>query len=272
MASQGVRFAEPAHFVPVGCHINASPGWGHRWGPAPTSKQELARAAEPSLTLPLKRDALEGQVPHNVWTSSGVHITQTSHGRVADWLAQTTVSGLRQSADVFSGFAWRRLWGTPDERAWLRRLILLEAVVGAPGRFAEALGSGEKLPAGERGWLRAHRCEAEMSRMHLSIEVSIHKSRPAFLALVDLAGRAVQRGFGAVFLASPNLCHVFAEYLEEEAVTAYTNLMEEMDAGRLPELVRARAPPAACKYYGLAETASLQDVFNCIRADELLAR
>jgi len=254
-----------------------------RWGgvsielPSGWRFQDLGQAAIPSLTLPLARDALEWKLPHNIWSSeslSGVHITHTCPGTVADGLAHAAVSVLRSGADILSGFAWRRSLGTLNSETWLRRLILLETMTGVPGRFAEGLDAGRTrgLPAGERGWLRALSGEAAKSRMHLSIAMSIHQPRPRFRSCVNFADSLVQHCFNASFLASPRFCRKFAGYLEEEAVTAYTRVLEEMDAGRLPELSTLEAPLAARTYYGLPQDASVRDVFRSIRADELLAR
>eukprot|EP00418_Pyrodinium_bahamense_P024969 CAMPEP_0179137926 /NCGR_PEP_ID=MMETSP0796-20121207/65832_1 /TAXON_ID=73915 /ORGANISM="Pyrodinium bahamense, Strain pbaha01" /LENGTH=248 /DNA_ID=CAMNT_0020837153 /DNA_START=96 /DNA_END=842 /DNA_ORIENTATION=+ len=239
--------------------------------------QDVAHANIPTLTLPLARDALEWQLPHNIWETeslSGIRITHTCPGAASDGLACAAVSVLKTGADILSGFTWRRWLGVLDENTWLRRIILLETMTGMPGRFAEGLGASQprRLLPGEHGWLRTLCGEAPKTRMHLSIALSIHQPRPLFSFMTKIGDRVLMHSFGVSFLTSPRFCQSFARYLEEEAVTAYTRLLEEMDAGRLPQLTSQKAPLAASKYYGLPPDASLCDVFRCIRADELLAR
>ena len=48
-------------------------------------------------------------------------------------LAYYSVYVLRKMFDLFSGYAWGKLWGTLDERKWLRRIVFLETVAGVPG-------------------------------------------------------------------------------------------------------------------------------------------
>jgi len=239
-------------------HIEMPNGWRF---------QDIAHAGIPSLTLPLARDALQWRLPHNIWSRDGVQLSHACAGSITDGLAYALVCTLTSCTDLLSGAVFRR-----DERHWLRRLILLETMCSVPGRVAERLlGSHAGLPR-ERGWMRALCGEAPKSRAHLSIAMSIHEPQPLFRSLVRLGEGVLLRSFSAWFVASPSFCRSFVAYLEEEAVKAYTSLLQDMDAGLLPRLAQLKAPAPACSFYGLPPETPLRDVFRCIRADELLAR
>ena len=57
-------------------------------------------------------------------------------------------------------------------------------------------------------------------------------------------------------------------YLEEQAVVTYTQILEELDSGRLPMWKNLPAPDIAIKYWELPEEAMMRDVILAIRADE----
>jgi ubiquinol oxidase len=54
-------------------------------------------------------------------------------------------------------------------------------------------------------------------------------------------------------------------YFEEQAVISYTQYLEEIDAGRAPNVP---APALAKRYWKLADDATLRDVVLVVRADE----
>ena len=57
-------------------------------------------------------------------------------------------------------------------------------------------------------------------------------------------------------------------YLEEEAVKTYTQLLNDLDDGKLPQWEDLKASPEAIKYWGLPYNAKFRDVILSIRADE----
>lgn len=74
--------------------------------------------------------------------------------------------------------------------------------------------------------------------------------------------------FNAYFLAyiiSPKLAHRITGYLEEEAVTSYTEFLKDIDAGKFEN---SPAPAIAIDYWRLPKDATLRDVVFVIRADE----
>jgi hypothetical protein len=54
-------------------------------------------------------------------------------------------------------------------------------------------------------------------------------------------------------------------YLEEQAVITYTNILEDLDAGKLPKWKSLAAPEIAVEYWRLPEGSTMRDVLLAIR-------
>jgi len=74
--------------------------------------------------------------------------------------------------------------------------------------------------------------------------------------------------FFIAYLISPKTCHRFVGVLEEEAVSTYTNLINELEAGRLPEWEDKPAPQIAIEYWRLPKDAKMLDMVYAVRSDE----
>jgi ubiquinol oxidase len=61
------------------------------------------------------------------------------------------------------------------------------------------------------------------------------------------------------------MAHRLVGYFEEEAVLSYTHYLDEIDAGRAPNVA---APAIARRYWKLADDATLRDVDIVVCADE----
>ena len=70
-------------------------------------------------------------------------------------LAYYSVYVLRKMFDLFSGYAWGKLWGTLDERKWLTRIVFLETVAGVPGMVGAMVRHLRSLRHMDRdhGWI-----------------------------------------------------------------------------------------------------------------------
>lgn len=102
----------------------------------------------------------------------------------------------------------------------------------------------------DHGWIHTLLEEAENERMHLLTFLEIKKPGPLFRFLV-LAGQGFfANAFFLSYLISPNVCHRFVGYLEEEAVKTYTHTLELLDKGKLPKLAATPVPQVA-KFYWL---------------------
>lgn len=74
------------------------------------------------------------------------------------------------------------------------------------------------------------------------------------------------------YLISPNTCHRFVGYLEEEAVLTYTRCIEDIENGRFPEWKTMPAPEIAIDYWRLEPNATMLDVVYAVRSDETTHR
>jgi len=65
------------------------------------------------------------------------------------------------------------------------------------------------------------------------------------------------------------MCHSLAKFIGGLAVRLYSTALDDMDAGHMPCLTELHAPIIAQWFYGLGPSASIRDVFLCIRADDV---
>ena len=147
------------------------------------------------------------------------------------------------------------------------RAIVLETVAAVPGMVGATVNHLKCLRrmCDDRGWIRTLMEEAENERMHLMTFIEVAKPT-LFERLVVLAVQWVfYVAFFALYLVSARTAHRIVGYFEEEAVISYTLYLEEIDAGRSPNLP---APAIARHYWKLADDATLRDVVLVVRADE----
>ena len=101
--------------------------------------------------------------------------------------------------------------------------------------------------------------------MHLMTFVEIAKPTLLERGLIMLAQGLFYNIYFFLYLFAPKTAHRVVGYLEEEAVTSYTHYLEEIDAGRHPNVP---APAIAIRYWNLSPTARLREVVEVVRADE----
>ena len=174
---------------------------------------------------------------------------------LTDRLALGFVKFLRLFADAF--FAKR----------YGHRAVVLETVAAVPGMVGGLLQHLKSLRhiRDDKGWIRELLDEAENERMHLMTFIQI--AQPTRLErLIIMVGQAIFYNFYFfLYLFAPRAAHRVVGYLEEEAVTSYTQYLGEIDAGRVENLP---APKIALDYWKLAPGATLRDVVIVIREDE----
>lgn len=120
----------------------------------------------------------------------------------------------------------------------------------------------------DRGWIATCLEDAENERMHLLTFLAIRQPGAVMRALL-LGTQGLFYNFLFLFyLATPKTVHRFVGILEEEAVYTYTRVIEDIEAGRLPEWENFPAPEIGKEYWKLAEDAKMLDLLKVIRADE----
>lgn len=212
-------------------------------------------------------------MPHPIWSkeeTENIQITHRSPKGFVDWAAYASVSALRFSFDLFSGYTRKNWMDSMDEKAVLARCIFLETVAGVPGFAAGMIRHLNSLRKMERdhGWIHTLIEEAENERMHLMTFLQLRRPGPFFRGSVIVTQFMFTAGFSLMYLISPHFCHRFVGYLEEQAVVTYTDILTKLDEGKLPMWRQLKAPEIAVKYWKLGDDAMMRDVVLAIRADE----
>jgi hypothetical protein len=213
------------------------------------------------------------RAPHQAWElkdAEKVEITHFPPATMRDRAAFFMMKGLRKSFDFFTGYRP----GHMNEVRYLRRCIFLETVAGVPGMIGGIVRhfAALRLLREDGGWIHHLLEEAENERMHLLTFLSLKKPTNFERASVVCAQFVFVVYYSAMYLLSYKLAHRFVGYLEEEAVKTYTNIIKELDEGKLPQWKDLDASPEAIKYWALPENAKMRDVILAIRADEVAHR
>ncbi|ODQ78428.1 hypothetical protein BABINDRAFT_172224 [Babjeviella inositovora NRRL Y-12698] len=171
--------------------------------------------------------------------------------------------------DVEDGFKGTRYEMTPLK--WLTRVIFLESIAGVPGMVAAFIRHlhSLRLLRRDHAWIETLLDEAYNERMHLLTFMKLGK--PGwFTSMIIYVGQGVFcNAFFLMYLMAPKYCHRFVGYLEEEAVSTYTHLIEHLEMGKLPELEAMQVPDIAINYWsGLDKNSSMRDLVLRVRADE----
>ncbi len=172
-----------------------------------------------------------------------------------DHIALRIVRFMRLFADAF----FKKRYG--------HRAVVLETVAAIPGMIAGMLRHLRSLRRIEddHGWIKELLDEAENERMHLM--TFIHIAQPSTLErfLIIAAQGIFYTLYLIMYVFSAKTAHRLVGYLEEEAVISYTQYLEEIEKGRIPN---SDIPQIAREYWNLSQEARLKDLIVVIRNDE----
>ena len=147
------------------------------------------------------------------------------------------------------------------------RAVVLETVAGVPGMVAGVvhhLRSLRKMKDDD-GMIKELLDEAENERMHLMTFIEIAKPSKLERFLILLAQISFGLFYTLLYIFFKKTAHRMIGYFEEEAVTSYTEYLNEIDNGTI---MNRPAPKIAIDYWNLGSDASLRDVVLAVRADE----
>ena len=174
---------------------------------------------------------------------------------LSDKVALSFTKFLRLLADTF----FKKRYG--------HRAVVLETVAAVPGMVAGMLLHLKSLRKIEddKGWIKTLLDEAENERMHLMTFVHIAKPTAIERFIIMIAQFIFILTYAIIYLVSQRTAHRIVGYFEEEAVISYTEYLNELEAGTIPD---QPAPEIAINYWNLPLHSTLKDVVRVIRDDE----
>ena len=105
--------------------------------------------------------------------------------------------------------------------------------------------------------------------MHLLTFLKLAEPGPSMRFMVLGAQWVFFSGFSIAYLISPQICHRFVGYLEEEAVITYSKAIQDLENGHLPAWGGLEAPAMAIKYWQMPEgQRCMRSLLLYVRADE----
>ena len=151
------------------------------------------------------------------------------------------------------------------------RAVVLETVAAVPGMVGGLLQHLKAIRhiRDDQGWIKELIDEADNERMHLMTFIHIAEPSRFERFLVMAVQLIFYNVYFFLYLLAPRVAHRLVGYLEEEAVTSYTQYLAEIDAGNIENI---EAPQIAKDYWNLPDDARLRDVVIVIRADEAAHR
>ncbi|CAG8132793.1 unnamed protein product [Penicillium salamii] len=218
---------------------------------------------------------------HPIYTKDQILAVRTAHRKANTWqdkVALGTVRFLRWGMDFVSGYRPRTINSNGQstgyimtEEKWITRFIFLESVAGVPGMVAGMLRHLKSIRRMKRdnGWIETLLEEAYNERMHLLTFLKLAEPGPSMRFMVLGAQWVFFSGFSIAYLISPQICHRFVGYLEEEAVITYSKAIRDLENGHLPAWSSLQAPVMAVKYWQMPEgQRCMRSLLLYVRADE----
>ncbi|KAJ5385094.1 hypothetical protein N7517_003005 [Penicillium concentricum] len=241
-----------------------------------------------STVLPIKRNhtistkiGQKSSWTHPIYTKEQILAVQIAHRKAYTWqdrAALGTVRLLRWGMDFVSGYHTGSTTNTNTlsnhlmtEEKWIARFVFLESVAGVPGMVAGMLRHLKSIRRMRRdnGWIETLLEEAYNERMHLLTFLKLAEPGPTMRLMVLGAQCVFFSGFSLAYLISPQICHRFVGYLEEEAVITYSKAICDLENGHLPGWESLQAPDMAIKYWQMPKgQRCMHSLLLYVRADE----
>ncbi|KAJ5184824.1 Alternative oxidase, partial [Penicillium cf. griseofulvum] len=235
----------------------------------------------PSLSLTTEMVVSDVFYLHDRYTKEQILAVRTAHRQADTWqdrAALGTVRLLRWGMDLVSGYHTRpantNAISKPylmTEEKWITRFVFLESVAGVPGMVAGMLRHLKSIRRMRRdnGWIETLLEEAYNERMHLLTFLKLAEPGRTMRFMVLGAQCVFFSGFSLAYLISPQICHRFVGYLEEEAVITYSRAIVDLESGYLPGWEGLQAPEMAIKYWQMPEgQRCIHSLLLYVRADE----
>jgi ubiquinol oxidase len=147
--------------------------------------------------------------------------------------------------------------------------VTLETVAAVPGMVAGMHRHMRSLRRMSRdhGWIDKMLEESQNERMHLLIWMQHTKPSLSERAFVLVAQGLYTAAYSVLYVVSPKTAHRTVGYLEESAFRAYTDYLQAVDSGHIPNAVLPNNSIGK-RFYRLPDGSTLRDVILHVRADE----
>jgi len=208
---------------------------------------------------------------HHQWKKDDldIELTHVKPQTFSDKLAFNAVKLVRLGFDAITG--WN---GEITTKKVLQRVIFLETIAAVPGMTAAIIRHFKSLRHMERdgGLINMFLEEATNERMHLLTFVTMRDPSLFFRASVIGSQFVFGSGFFLAYIVSPVFCHRFVGYVEEEACSTYTKIIEAIEnapvGSDLAQWKTEDAPNIGKSYWHLGEDGTVLDLMYAVRADE----
>lgn len=210
-------------------------------------------------------------VNHHQWKKNelDIELKHVEPKTLSDKLAYNAVKLVRLGFDTATG--WN---GDITAPKVLQRVIFLETIAAVPGMTAAIIRHFKSLRYMERdgGLINMFLEEATNERMHLLTFVGMRDPGHLFRAAVIGSQFVFGSGFLLAYMVSPKFCHRFVGYIEEEACSTYTKIIDAIEhapeGSDLAKWRTERAPKIGISYWHLGEEGTVLDLMYAVRADE----
>jgi len=208
---------------------------------------------------------------HHVWKDEDLQIklTHVKPKTLLDKFALSSVKLTRFAFDNATG--WNNSITTEKV---LQRVIFLETVAAVPGMVAAIIRHFKSLRHMERdgGLINMFLEEANNERMHLLTFVGMKNPGLLFRASVIGSQFVFGTAFFLSYAISPKFCHRFVGYIEEEACSTYTKIIDAIESAPngsdLAQWRTEKAPKIGQSYWKLGRDGTVLDLMYAVRADE----
>lgn len=211
--------------------------------------------------------------PHPIWNmkyAENIDATERTPETKRDKVASYLFKFFQYSFDKFTGYNA----GKMNEQKYLRRCLLNEtfsAVPGMIGGMSRHLASLRSLRE-DGGWIHHLLEEAENSRMHLFTWLRIRQPGVMERLFILFSQLCFIGYYSVLYSISSKTAHRLVAYMNEFSIRIYSELLRDLDNGKLSYWKDKPASKEDSKYWDLEDDAALREVIVAIRADKVFHR
>jgi threonyl-tRNA synthetase len=212
--------------------------------------------------------------PHPIWNmneAEKIEIVESQAITTQDKIAFSFNQIFQKSLNIFTVY---KKGDQMNEEKYLKRLVLLETFSGVPGMIGGMMRHLLALRTlnEDGGWIHHLLEEAGNERTHLFTLLKIRQPGVSQRIFILFSQLLFISYYTTLYLISPKTAHKFVSYMAEDAFKIYSEVIKDLDEGKLPVWSLRNASKEDMRYWNLSEDAKFRDVLVAIRADKLYHR